>query len=138
MDEINQSAEPMETGRPEDPIVVDQLSTEKAGIDTPAEFLAHVSPLGWEHINLSGEYRWPGTAPQRRRKHLTQYFAPSRKRPESGGWTLRPRLSPGLRSTLEYLLESKCARRSGHSVAYQLIQYLEHGEVGPLVHIQEV
>ena len=22
----------------------------------PAEFLAHVSPLGWEHINLTGEY----------------------------------------------------------------------------------
>ena len=27
----------------------------------PAEFLAHVSPLGWEHINLTGEYRWPRT-----------------------------------------------------------------------------
>ncbi len=23
------------------------------------EMLAHVSPLGWEHINLTGEYRWP-------------------------------------------------------------------------------
>jgi TnpA family transposase len=23
------------------------------------ELLAHVSPLGWEHINLTGEYRWP-------------------------------------------------------------------------------
>ena len=21
---------------------------------------SHVSPLGWEHINLTGEYRWPG------------------------------------------------------------------------------
>jgi hypothetical protein len=21
--------------------------------------LAQVSPLGWEHINLAGEYRWP-------------------------------------------------------------------------------
>ncbi|EOZ4417356.1 TPA: Tn3 family transposase [Escherichia coli] len=21
--------------------------------------MAHVSPLGWEHINLTGEYRWP-------------------------------------------------------------------------------
>ena len=27
-----------------------------AGLDVPAEFLAHVSPLGWEHINLTGEY----------------------------------------------------------------------------------
>ena len=23
------------------------------------DLLAHVSPLGWEHINLTGEYRWP-------------------------------------------------------------------------------
>ncbi len=33
----------------------------KAGLAIPAEFLAHVSPLGWEHINLTGEYRWPRT-----------------------------------------------------------------------------
>ena len=31
----------------------------RAGLEVPAEFLAHVSPLGWEHINLTGEYRWP-------------------------------------------------------------------------------
>ncbi|MGE4340979.1 MAG: Tn3 family transposase, partial [Pigmentiphaga sp.] len=24
-----------------------------------ADLLTHVSPLGWEHINLTGEYRWP-------------------------------------------------------------------------------
>lgn len=24
----------------------------------PPELLAHVSPLGWEHINLTGEYHW--------------------------------------------------------------------------------
>ena len=29
----------------------------------PGELLAHVSPLGWEHINLTGEYRWPGADP---------------------------------------------------------------------------
>lgn len=23
------------------------------------DLLAHVSPHGWEHINLTGEYRWP-------------------------------------------------------------------------------
>jgi hypothetical protein len=23
------------------------------------DLLAHVSRLGWEHINLTGEYRWP-------------------------------------------------------------------------------
>ena len=33
----------------------------QAGLEIPAELLAHVSPLGWEHINLTGEYRWPGT-----------------------------------------------------------------------------
>ena len=31
----------------------------KAGLEIPAEFLAHISPPGWEHINLTGEYRWP-------------------------------------------------------------------------------
>ena len=35
----------------------------KAGLEIPAEFLAHISPLGWEHINLTGEYRWPRTDP---------------------------------------------------------------------------
>ena len=32
----------------------------QAGLEIPAELLAHVSPLGWEHLNLTGEYRWPG------------------------------------------------------------------------------
>ena len=32
----------------------------QAGLEIPDELLAHVSPLGWEHINLTGEYRWPG------------------------------------------------------------------------------
>ena len=40
------------------------FARQKAGLETPAEFLTHVSPLGWEHINLTGEYRWPG-APTR-------------------------------------------------------------------------
>jgi hypothetical protein len=29
------------------------------GTAIPPHLLAHVSPLGWEHINLTGEYRWP-------------------------------------------------------------------------------
>ena len=29
----------------------------QAGLEIPGELLAHVSPLGWEHINLTGEYR---------------------------------------------------------------------------------
>ena len=36
------------------------FARQKAELETPTEFLTHVSPLGWEHINLTGEYRWPG------------------------------------------------------------------------------
>ena len=47
------------------------LPRNKAGLEMPVEFLTHVSPLGWEHINLTGEYRWPGTDhPRSRRKRL--------------------------------------------------------------------
>jgi len=28
------------------------------GVDLPEEHLAHLSPLGWAHIQLTGEYRW--------------------------------------------------------------------------------
>ena len=42
----------------------------KAGLEIPTEFLAHLSPLGWEHINLTGEYRWPSTASTGRAKRL--------------------------------------------------------------------
>ncbi|WP_143508300.1 Tn3 family transposase, partial [Pseudovibrio brasiliensis] len=28
------------------------------GLDCPPELLAHISPLGWAHILLTGEYRW--------------------------------------------------------------------------------
>ena len=30
-----------------------------AGLTVEPEFLAHISPLGWGHIPLTGEYRWP-------------------------------------------------------------------------------
>ena len=43
----------------------------KAGLELPAELLAHVSPLGWEHINLTGEYRWPRTDSTGNAKRLT-------------------------------------------------------------------
>ena len=36
-----------------------------------AKLLAHVSPLGWEHINLTGEYRWPGADPSGTAKRLS-------------------------------------------------------------------
>ncbi|MDP9383615.1 MAG: Tn3 family transposase [Chloroflexota bacterium] len=28
------------------------------GVEIPEEHLKHLSPLGWEHIGLTGEYRW--------------------------------------------------------------------------------
>jgi hypothetical protein len=36
-------------------IVADLIAS---GAPPDPELLAHVSPLGWEHINLTGEYRW--------------------------------------------------------------------------------
>ena len=36
--------------------VVGELSA--TGSLIPAGLLSHVSPLGWEHVNLTGEYRW--------------------------------------------------------------------------------
>ncbi|MFB9038244.1 Tn3 family transposase [Xanthomonas arboricola pv. corylina] len=32
------------------------------GLDVPPELLAHISPLGWAHILLTGEYLWPNAA----------------------------------------------------------------------------
>ena len=37
--------------------LVDEMRA--GGNDIPPELLAHTSPLGWEHIILTGEYRWP-------------------------------------------------------------------------------
>lgn len=31
----------------------------KAGVHDPEHLLSHVSPLGWAHILITGEYRWP-------------------------------------------------------------------------------
>ena len=30
----------------------------RAGLDCSTDLLAHISPLGWAHILLTGEYRW--------------------------------------------------------------------------------
>lgn len=35
---------------------------QKSGQEAPDELLCHVSPLGWAHILLTGEYRWPKNA----------------------------------------------------------------------------
>ena len=34
-------------------------SRRNAGLDCSPNLLAHISPLGWAHILLTGEYRWP-------------------------------------------------------------------------------
>jgi len=28
------------------------------GVETPDEYLKHVSPIAWEHISLTGDYVW--------------------------------------------------------------------------------
>ncbi|MEJ6486167.1 Tn3 family transposase, partial [Nostoc punctiforme UO1] len=31
---------------------------QEQGMNIPEEYLQHLSPLGWEHINLTGDYVW--------------------------------------------------------------------------------
>jgi hypothetical protein len=39
----------------------------EGGEVVPDDLVAHLSPLGWEHINLTGDYVWkPGTGTRRR------------------------------------------------------------------------
>ena len=33
---------------------------EEARSPVPPEYLPHISPLGWEHITLTGTYHWKG------------------------------------------------------------------------------
>ena len=33
------------------------------GVSIPDELLAHVAPLGWEHIALTGDYDWNTAKP---------------------------------------------------------------------------
>jgi TnpA family transposase len=43
------------------PAAVEDL--EGGGENVPEDMLSHLSPLGWEHITLTGTYRWDLTAP---------------------------------------------------------------------------
>ena len=36
------------------------------GIAIDDEALAHLSPIGWEHINLTGDYTWQAAGPLRK------------------------------------------------------------------------
>ncbi|WP_035435897.1 Tn3 family transposase [Bacillus sp. UNC322MFChir4.1] len=38
-------------------LIQNQLLTDVA-MDIPDEYLQHISPLGWEHITLTGDYVW--------------------------------------------------------------------------------
>ena len=52
----------------------------RSGHDIPDKLLAHVWPLAWEHINLTGDYTWSGDAPlgpDRLRKLRLDELAPS-------------------------------------------------------------
>jgi 2-hydroxychromene-2-carboxylate isomerase len=40
------------------------------------ELLAHVAPLGWEHIALTGDYVWSGVTPQAGFRPLRDVRAP--------------------------------------------------------------
>ena len=42
------------------PLAVEKLA--ECGEEIPEEKLAHLSPLGWEHITLTGIYHWDLTA----------------------------------------------------------------------------
>jgi TnpA family transposase len=42
-------------------LAVRRLRTE--GVAVPDELLAHVAPLGWEHISLTGDYDWAAASP---------------------------------------------------------------------------
>ena len=37
------------------------------GIDVPERLLAHVAPLGWEHVGVTGDYLWGGIDKPRER-----------------------------------------------------------------------
>ncbi|PJN92410.1 hypothetical protein CNY89_29980, partial [Amaricoccus sp. HAR-UPW-R2A-40] len=30
----------------------------RSGVDVPDDLLRHVWPLGWDHVTLTGDYRW--------------------------------------------------------------------------------
>ena len=91
------------------------FARKQAGLDIPAELLAHVSPLGWEHINLTGEYRWPSTGSTGDAKRLgfrplPQTTRPCRHHPRRKRfWDVRPELPPAPRP--------RCCRPAPHAGA---------------------
>jgi len=39
------------------------IATLRQAEDVPHQLLAHLSPLGWEHVNLTGDYIWSAEPP---------------------------------------------------------------------------
>jgi hypothetical protein len=48
------------------------IRSPKIGSTPNSELLKYLSPLGWEHVNLTGDYQW------RSNKHATGKFRPLR------------------------------------------------------------
>jgi hypothetical protein len=48
--------------------------------DVPDQLLAHLSPLGWEHVNLTGDYVWGAS---RSASENTDGLRPLRVAPEA-------------------------------------------------------
>jgi hypothetical protein len=48
--------------------------------DVPDQLLAHLSPLGWEHVNLTGDYIWSAERPATERRGG---FRPLRAAPDT-------------------------------------------------------
>jgi TnpA family transposase len=51
--------------------------------DVPDEFLKHLSPLGWEHVNLTGDYIWAATDADAGRGDRNTPFRPLRSAPKA-------------------------------------------------------
>ena len=56
------------------------ITTLRASEDVPEELLTHLSPLGWEHVNLTGDYVWASSDPV---SETPDGFRPLRPLPET-------------------------------------------------------
>ena len=55
-------------GRPQHTVYLERAvaALREHGIAIDGEALAHLSPIGWEHVNLTGDYTWQATGRLRR------------------------------------------------------------------------
>jgi hypothetical protein len=49
------------------------------GVEVPDELLAHVAPLGWEHVGLTGDYLWSEMDKPRERLRLLRLHQTGRE-----------------------------------------------------------